>query len=598
MNRFAELLNRLAYEPARNNKLRLMTDYFRSTADPERGWALAALTGVLSFPYAKPGLIRSLIAERTDPVLFALSYDYVGDLSETVALMWPVSSSPARAGEVDAQSALVGASAVRLASTPRPPPPPLRGGPPPPLRRGGKELSLTAVIETLSTLGKAQLPKQLAHWLDALDETGRWALIKLVTGGLRVGVSARLAKAAVAALGDKEAHDIELIWPGLAPPYGELFAWLEGRADKPASSDPAPFRPPMLAHALDDTDLLALDAADFMAEWKWDGIRVQAVAARQDAKQDAENAGGMIARLYSRTGEDISKSFPDLLDALHLPGAVDGELLIMRDGRVQSFNVLQQRLNRKTVTPKLLAEFPAHLRAYDLLADGDEDLRERPFAERRVRLESFIARLNDSRIDLSPLVAFTTWDELAAARTNPSAAGAGEDAAAVEGVMLKRRDAPYLPGRPKGPWWKWKRDPFIIDAVLMYAQRGHGKRSSYYSDYTFGVWARGDGGDELVPVGKAYFGFTDEELLQIDRFVRRNTTERFGPVREVVHEPGQGLVLEVAFEGLQRSTRHKSGLAMRFPRINRLRWDKPPGEADRLDRLETMIARIEEGRAS
>jgi DNA ligase 1 len=561
MNRFAELLDRLAYEPGRNNKLRLMTDYFRTTRDPERGWALAALTGALSFQHAKAGLIRSLIAERTDPVLFALSYDYVGDLSETVALMWPAPNlpSPASGGgkDTDAKSG---------------------------------ELKLTDVIETLATLGKAQLPKQLAQWLDGLDETGRWALIKLVTGALRVGVSARLAKAAAAALGDRDAHDIELIWPGLTPPYRPLFAWLEGRGDKPASDDPAPFRPPMLAHALDEADLATLNAADFMAEWKWDGIRVQAVAARQD--------GGPVARLYSRTGEDISKSFPDLLDALHLPGAIDGELLIMRDRRVQSFNVLQQRLNRKSVTPKLIAEFPAHLRAYDLLADGAEDLRERPFAERRARLEDFITRLRDDRVDLSPLVGFATWDELIAARREPAAAGAGADAAAVEGVMLKRRDAPYLPGRPKGPWWKWKRDPFIIDAVLMYAQRGHGKRSSYYSDYTFGVWTRGEEGDELVPVGKAYFGFTDEELLQIDRFVRRNTTERFGPVREVVHEPGQGLVLEVAFEGLQRSTRHKSGLAMRFPRINRLRWDKPPGEADRLERLETMIARIEEGRAS
>ena len=551
MNRFAELLDRLTYEGGRNNKLRLMTDYFRSTADPERGWALAALTGSLSFPHAKPGLIRNLIAERTDPVLFELSYDYVGDLSETVALMWPGPTQ--QRGEVNAPS-------------------------------------LTAVIETLSTLGKAELPARLARWLDSLDETGRWALIKLVTGGLRIGVSARLAKAAVAALGATDAQDIELLWPGLSPPYIELFAWLEGRAEKPASGDPAPFRPAMLAHALDEPDLAGLDPAEFMAEWKWDGIRVQAVAARHD--------GRTVARLYSRTGEDISKSFPDLLEALRLPGAIDGELLIMREHRVQSFNVLQQRLNRKTVTTKLMAEFPAHLRAYDLLADGEEDLRELPFAARRTRLEAFVARLNEPRVDLSPLVPFTTWPDLAAARKNPAAAGAGADADAVEGIMLKRRDALYVPGRPKGPWWKWKRDPYIIDAVLMYAQRGHGKRSSYYSDYTFGVWTRGDEGDELVPVGKAYFGFTDEELLQIDRFVRRNTVDRFGPVREVVHQPDQGLVLEVAFEGLQRSTRHKSGLAMRFPRVNRLRWDKPPGEADRLERLETMIARIEQGRMS
>jgi DNA ligase-1 len=554
MNRFAELLDRLTYEPARNAKLRLMTDYFRSTPDPERGWALAALTGGLSFPHAKSGLIRSLIAERTDPVLFELSYDYVGDLSETVALMWPPSAASSTSGE------------------------------------SAGSLTLTAVIETLSTLGKAELPARLARWLDALDETGRWALIKLVTGGLRIGVSARLAKAAVAALGTADAQDIELLWPGVTPPYVDLFAWLEGRADKPASGDPAPFRPPMLAHALDEPDLAALDPAEFMAEWKWDGIRVQAVAGRRD--------GGMVARLYSRTGENISKSFPDLIDSLRLPGAIDGELLVMRAQRVQSFNVLQQRLNRKSVTPKLMTEFPAHLRAYDLLADGEEDLRERPFAERRARLQSFIARLNDPRIDLSPLVAFATWEDLAAARKNPAAAGAGADADAVEGIMLKRRDALYVPGRPKGPWWKWKRDPFIVDAVLMYAQRGHGKRSSYYSDYTFGVWTHGAEGEELVPVGKAYFGFTDEELLQIDRFVRRNTIDRFGPVREVVHKPNEGLVLEVAFEGLQRSTRHKSGLAMRFPRISRLRWDKPPGEADRLERLESILAQIEPARAS
>jgi DNA ligase 1 len=549
MNRFAELLDRLAYEPGRNNKLRLIVNYFREVEDPDRGYALAALTGALSFKHAKPGLIRDLIAARTDPVLFALSYDYVGDLSETVALMWP---------------------AHRETSFPGQP----HNNPPPP--------TLTEVVTTLRTLGKAELPKQLTRWLDELDETGRWALLKLVTGAMRIGISARLAKTAAAALGEQDPHDIELMWPGLTPPYLDLFAWLEGRAEKPVNRDPAPFRPVMLAHAIEDTDFAGLDAADFAAEWKWDGIRVQAVSGR-------DHRGHLLARLYSRSGEDITRSFPDLLPSLHLAGAIDGELLVLRDGRVQTFNVLQQRLNRKVVSAKLTNDYPIHLRAYDLLGEADSDLRELPFVERRRRLEAFVARLDDARIDLSPMIAFDSWEALSSARADPGSAGAGADAEAVEGVMLKRRDALYLPGRPKGQWWKWKRDPHIIDAVLMYAQRGHGKRSSYYSDYTFGVWTSGEDGEQLVPVGKAYFGFTDEELLQIDRFVRRNTTEKFGPVRHVVHEPDQGLVLEVAFEGLARSPRHKSGVAMRFPRINRLRWDKPPREADRLETLERML---------
>ena len=240
------------------------------------------------------------------------------------------------------------------------------------------EPALSQVIETLATLGKAQLPGQLARWLDTLDETGRWALLKLVTSALRVGVSARLAKTAAAALGDKDPHDIELIWPGLRPPYGELFAWLEGRADKPASGDPAPFRPPMLAHAIEAADFAALDPAAYLAEWKWDGIRVQAAAGR--------DAGGRrLCRLYSRSGEDISAAFPDLVEAVAFEGALDGELLIVRDGRVQSFNVLQQRLNRKTVTARLTADFPAHLRAYDLIFEGEADLRAEPFAARRGR---------------------------------------------------------------------------------------------------------------------------------------------------------------------------------------------------------------------
>ncbi len=543
MKAFAELLDRLAYEPRRNGKLRLLTRYFADTPDPERGLALAAITGGLSFTNAKPNVIRGLVEERTDPVLFGLSYDYVGDMSETVALIWP---------------------ADRGVNTPSP--------------------SLSDVVNALGSTGKAELPALIARWLDALDETGRWALLKLITGGLRIGVSARLAKTAVAGLGGLKPDDIEEVWHGLKPPYEALFAWAEDKGERPENDDPAPFSPAMLAHPIEDSDFEKLDAAAFLAEWKWDGIRVQAASG-------AAEDGTQVRRLYSRTGDDISKAFPDLVDALPANATLDGELLVLIDGRVQTFNTLQQRLNRKTVSAKLLASHPAHMRVYDVLRLEGEDVRGFPFAERRELLEALIGKHDHPRLDLSPMVPFRDWQALSDARADPATHGAGKDADAVEGVMIKRADSTYVPGRPKGPWWKWKRDPMLIDAVLMYAQRGHGKRSSFYSDYTFGVWRETGEGRALVPVGKAYFGFTDEELKQIDSFVRKHTVNRFGPVREVIHGEDAGLVLEVAFEGLQRSTRHKSGIAMRFPRISRLRWDKPPREADT---LETVIALLPE----
>ena len=552
MNRFAHLLDRLSFEPSRNGKLRLMTDYFRHVEDPERGWGLAALTGALTFRHAKPAVVRALIAERMDPVLFDMSYDFVGDLSETVALLWSATGVVARDK-------------------------PLSNHPP---------LLLSEIVATLTRAGRLDLGPLLSDWLDGLDETGRWALLKLITGALRVGVSARLAKTAVAALGGVEADEVEQVWHGLAPPYLGLFHWLEGRGEKPSSVDPAPFRPAMLAQPLDEKDFDRLDPRDFLAEWKWDGIRLQVSAGR-------DPHGARVLRLFSRTGEEVTPSFPDLADALGRIAAdsfaLDGELLVMRKGLVQSFATLQQRLNRKTVSAKLTADYPVHLRAYDIIAADGEDLRSMTFAERRGLLERFVKEAANPRLDISPVVAFADWPELAAARADPGAAGAGEDAAAVEGVMLKRRDSIYTPGRPTGPWFKWKRDPFNVDAVLMYAQRGHGKRSSFYSDYTFGVWRQGADGDELVPVGKAYFGFTDEELARIDRYVRNHTRERFGPVRGVEHGKPAGLVFEIAFEGLNRSARHKSGVAMRFPRIARIRWDKPAAEADRIETLEKLL---------
>jgi DNA ligase-1 len=519
---FAELLERLVFTPSRNAKIALLRRYFATEADPDRGIGLAAITGELSFTAAKPGLIRELAAARTDPVLFDWSYDYVGDLAETVALMWP-------ANPADAQ---------------------------PP--------GLAEVVETLETAPKSALPGIVAAWLDGTDASTRLALLKLITGGLRVGASGRLAKIALAAIGGVAADDVEEVWHGLQPPYLDLFAWLEGRGPKPDPAGAPVFRPPMLAHPLEAADLAALNPADWRAEWKWDGIRVQVVS----------TAGGR--RLFSRGADDISGAFPEILAAMEFHGVLDGELLVIRDGAVAPFADLQQRLNRKVVGSKMMQRFPVRIHLYDLLFDGTEDLRPLPFDQRRARLEAWVARVKPARMDLSPLIRFSTLQELMVLRD-------GARAASIEGLMLKRGDSPYLPGRVKGQWWKWKRDPLTVDAVLMYAQRGHGKRSSYYSDYTFGVWR----GEELVPVGKAYFGFTDQELAFLDRWIRNHTTARFGPVREVEKD----LVLEVAFDAVQLSNRHKSGVAMRFPRVARIRPDKPAAEADR---LETLMALVEE----
>jgi DNA ligase 1 len=525
MKPFADLLDRLVYTPSRTAKLRLLSDYMCATPDPDRGWALAALTDGLPFSFPVRRTLTELMAPRMDPELFRLSRDYVGDTAETVALCWPEPTTIAR--------------------PPR----------------------LADIVAQLEVMPKSDLGRHLETWLDSLDATGRWALLKLLTGGLRVGVSARLAKTALAEGTGHTVDDIEGIWHGLTPPFVPLFDWLEGRADKPDLSGAPVFRPLMLSHPLEASDLASLDIGTIAAEWKWDGIRVQVAAGRGDA------------RLYSRTGDDIGKSFPDLLSGFHFEAVVDGELLVVRDSVVAPFNDLQQRLNRKLVSAKMLKQYPAHLRLYDVLEIAGEDLRALPWSERRQRLETWHAVTKPPRTDLSEVLPITTRDALQEIWNSTRGIG-------IEGMMLKRRDSAYLSGRPKGHWWKWKRAALTVDCVLMYAQRGSGKRSSLYSDYTFGCWKTGDDGVRtLAPVGKAYSGYTDAELRLVDKWVRDHTTDRFGPVRGVT----PGLVFEVAFDAVQRSPRHKSGLAMRFPRIARIRWDKPADEADTVANLLALV---------
>jgi DNA ligase-1 len=519
MKAFATLLERLLFAPGRNTKIALLQHYFATSPDPERGYALAAIAGALSVPGAKPAVLKAMTEARTDPVLFALSYDFVGDLAETIALIWPG----------------IG-----------------RAAPP----------ALPVIIDTLRAAEKAKIPLLIAQWLDDSDASTRIALIKLLTGGLRVGASLRLAHLALAAWGQVEVSEIEEIWHSLEPPYAGLFTWLAGGA-KPSAGEKPVFRPVMLAHPITDAEFATLDWSAHRAEWKYDGIRVQLVATPAER------------RLYTRTAEDISLAFPEIIAAMDFHAVLDGELLVIREQNIAPFSDLQQRLNRKTATAALQAAQPVGVVLYDMLADGPEDVRDEPFDTRRARLEAWFAANSPARMSLSPLIAFAGPEELAALR-------AGARAAAIEGLMIKRATSPYLAGRPKGHWWKWKRDPLSLDAVLMYAQRGHGKRSSFYSDYTFGVWTETG---ELVPVGKAYSGYTDAELNFLDKWIRDHTINRFGPVREVEKE----LVFEVGFDGVNLSTRHKSGVALRFPRILRLRLDKPAAEAERLEVVKGMI---------
>jgi DNA ligase 1 len=527
MQEFSALLDNLVYTRSRDRKIALIADYLRKTPDPDRGWALAALAGTLSIAAVKATAIRNMADERFDPALFRMSRDYVGDTAETVALMWP--DHPAGAAN-------------------------------PP--------TVSEVIDQLNNVSRAHAPSLLAELMDRLDANGRYALLKLATGGMRVGISARLAKTAFAQAFDKSVDDVEEVWHALRPPYAELFAWGEGRSERPDPSDSAFFRPFMLAHPLEDG---SVDLADFAAEWKWDGIRIQIAAT------DCE------VRLFSRGGDEVTGAFPEIAEAFSGIGVLDGELLVRGEvqggaidgGGAASFNALQQRLGRKTVTAAMQAQYPVFVRLYDILFDHADDLRGLPWTARRDRLELFAAKLDPARFDLSTIIDARDFEHLGEIR-------AGSREAAIEGVMLKRKDAPYVAGRRVGLWYKWKREPLVADCVMMYAQRGSGKRSSYYSDYTFGCW---DEEGNLLPVGKAYSGFSDEELKWLDRFVRNNTVARFGPVREVE----KSLVLEVAFDAVHESKRHKSGIAMRFPRISRLRRDKPADEADRVETLKAMI---------
>ncbi|WP_348681092.1 cisplatin damage response ATP-dependent DNA ligase [Alteromonas mediterranea] len=560
MEAFSNLLEQLYYTAGTKAKAQLIADYIANTPDPDRGWAIAAMAGTLRFDFFKRNTVKKLITEHTDPALFAMSYDYVGEVSETVAHLWPHSEP--------------------TDSLP----------------------SLTEVVETFASVSKQKVSDTLAHYLTIMTPAQRWALLKLGTRGLRIGVSARSIKQILADYGNKDIKDIETLWHAVTPPYVDMLSWLEGKADKPDIENAVTFHPVMLSHPIEDSDIDAFTKDTWQIENKYDGIRVQ--LAVKTGKVSDENEPDKA--LFSRTGDDISHSFPDLLEAVNGNMVLDGELLVIHNAEndqgsktrgeastkthddsgatqsnaalqpdVDTFNALQQRLNKKKPSKALQSSAPVGLIVYDALVLNGEDLTEKTLKTRRQALEEWFSENSNNRLFLSETLTATSPQSLRKLHTQVC------QNRAVEGLMIKRLDSKYIPGRPKGKWFKWKRDPLVVDAVMMYAQRGHGKRSSFYSDYTFGAWED----NQLLPIGKAYSGFTDEELKKLDNWVRRNAVGRFGPVREVKKE----LVLEVAFDAAHPSSRHKSGVALRFPRIHRIRWDKPADEADTLANVKALI---------
>ena len=526
MKSFAALFNAIDRTTRTKEKTAALTAYLREVPDVEKLWTVALFTGRRPRRAVTTTQLREWAAERAGLPLWLLeeSYPIVGDLAETIALVLPPPKRPA-------------------------------------------DLPLSHWITRLQHLHdlppEARKDQILDAW-DQLDATERLLFNKLITGGFRIGVSQKLMTRAIAAATERDEAEIALRlmgkWRADTTTWHALIKADDPQAD---ASRPYPF---YLAYQLDDAPEDLGDPGDWQAEWKWDGIRGQLVLR------------GGTHHLWSRGEELMTDRFPEFARALDfLPGGtvLDGEVLAWDDGPLP-FSTLQKRIGRKTVPKKLLAEAPVVLVAYDLLEHDGQDFRAEPLATRRAQLEALLGQTPpEAPLRLSPPINFANWQALADTRATAREARA-------EGVMLKRLDSPYLSGRKKGDWWKWKLDPLTIDAVMIYAQQGSGRRANLFTDFTFAVW----NGNELVPFTKAYSGLTDEEFRKITAWVRKNTQQKFGPVRQV--KPHH--VFEIAFEGIHASPRHKSGIALRFPRMSRWRHDKPLSEANSLDDLKALLA--------
>ncbi len=543
MEEFARLFLAIDETTKTSQKVSALVDYFANCNASDAAWAIYFLTGRKIRQIVPSARLKAALRVKTNipQWLFDEAYEVVGDLAETIALLADNSSVSGTDATTTTQAR--------------------------------SNLSLTDWVEVrlmgLKDLDEIQQQNRLIEYWDEIDLLQKFVFTKLITGNFRVGASQQLVVKALSRLTEISEESITHRLSGEWYPTADFYQALIHRDTKDSDkSRPYPF---YLAYPL-ETDYEQFSSAekfsDWIIEWKWDGIRSQLI------RREGESF------LWSRGGELISSGFPEIIEESKLlPDGVviDGEILAFANGEAMPFQFLQKRITRKTVSKKMLAEIPAVLMAYDLLEWQGVDIRSEPFMIRRNLLEQLVDSLNSqvsqSKLMVSPLVSSASWSELLLKRE------ASRDQK-VEGLMLKRASSAYGVGRRKGDWWKWKIDPLLVDAVLIAAQPGHGRRASLYTDYTFGVWQN----DELITVAKAYSGLDDSEIRKVDAFVRKNTLARFGPVRTVKPE----LVFELAFEGIQISTRHKSGIAMRFPRIARWRTDKPASEADRLETLKGM----------
>ena len=527
MKRFAQLIYEVSTTTKTNDKLAALVRYFQSADDADKLWMLALFTGRRPKRAVNSTRMKEWAAEEANlPFwLFQESYGSVGDLGETIALILP-----------------------------------------PPT--GQTDRSLTGWMDWMQELAEGEEPERKRRILEAwqnLDVPSRFVFNKLIGGSFRIGVSKQLVINALAKTCDLEpavvAHRISGKW---TPSSTTFEALISGEGVDSDASKPYPF---YLAYPLEDEPATLGDTDEWQAEWKWDGIRGQLIKRNDEIF------------VWSRGEELMTEKFPEYQLLLnHLPNgvALDGEIIPGEGDRPLPFNVLQTRIGRKNLTKKILESAPLVFIAYDLLEYEGEDFREKPMSERRAVLGKIVAEANHSVLLLSPLVTFSDWERLAAERQRARELGS-------EGLMLKKLDSPYRVGRKRGDWWKWKVEPLTIDCVLVAAQKGSGRRSTLYTDYTFAVW----NGDQLVTLTKAYSGLTDKEFRQVDNFVKRNIVEKFGPVRTVKPE----LVFEIGFEGIAPSNRHKSGVALRFPRMLRWRQDKPKEEADTLENVQALLER-------